>query len=120
MAFGDEALRERHRLLEKPGRTDFDAPRYSEREEYFVNRGRWTIGPRGHVYTAPDRDRYLVRIHDRQVRIACPGNPQRDRVPLADGWFALLRGLEAGSGDAAERTSEHEATAAQILVLRRA
>jgi hypothetical protein len=68
----DRDFRETHLLLSKPGQTDFSQPRYIESEEYFVDHGRWALGPDGRVYAAPERDRYAVCVYEpdgRPVRV---------------------------------------------------
>jgi hypothetical protein len=37
--------------------------RFVERDEYFVDRGRWALGPGGTVYAAPERDRYAIHAY---------------------------------------------------------
>ncbi|MFH1143827.1 MAG: 6-bladed beta-propeller [Candidatus Eisenbacteria bacterium] len=40
------------------------AGRFVEREEHFVTRGGWALGPDGRVYAARDRDRYAIDVYD--------------------------------------------------------
>ncbi len=60
----DTAGRETKRLLSRPRNRLFETRLLVERDEDFVQRGRWTVGPTGAVYTAPHRDRYLIEVRD--------------------------------------------------------
>jgi len=51
------------RLHEQPRNNIFQTRRYVEQTENFVDRGRWTVGPDGRIYTAPQRDRYAIHVH---------------------------------------------------------
>ena len=50
------------RYLENSTRPNFSQPKFNEKEEYFVDRGRWALGPDGRVYTAPIRDSYAIHV----------------------------------------------------------
>jgi hypothetical protein len=54
---------ERVRLLEKTGADMMQTHRWVEKDQYFVHRGRWTLGPDGRLYAAPERDRYVVNVY---------------------------------------------------------
>jgi hypothetical protein len=54
---------ERLRLLERTGTNLIQTRRWVEKNEYFVHRGGWTLGPDGRIYTAPERDRYVVNVY---------------------------------------------------------
>ncbi|MBU0741185.1 hypothetical protein KKG45_01735 [bacterium] len=54
--------RETRLLLSKEKNRDFNRPVYNEAQEYFVMR-RWTIGPDGRIYAAPERDTYAVYVY---------------------------------------------------------
>jgi hypothetical protein len=63
LAFCNSDGSERARLLEKTGTDMMQTRRWVERDEYFVHRGRWTLGPDGRLYAAPERDRYVVNVY---------------------------------------------------------
>jgi hypothetical protein len=50
------------RYLSSENESDFSQPRYDEKAQDFVDRGRWALGPDGRVYTAPERDRFAVHV----------------------------------------------------------
>ena len=60
--FADDGAEE-HRLLSQSVRSDFSKPRYIEKDEYFSGRDWWTLGPRGCVFAAPERDRYVLHVN---------------------------------------------------------
>ncbi len=43
-------------------------PRMLENERYFPSAGRWTLGPKGRLFVAADRDQYRVTVMDKQGR----------------------------------------------------
>ncbi|MCP4573671.1 MAG: hypothetical protein GY838_15035 [bacterium] len=62
LAVVDAEGRERHRLLERPRGRLIVTRLFVERDEDFVQHGRWNLGPDGHVYLAPHRDRFAVEV----------------------------------------------------------
>ncbi len=54
---------ERFRLEEKPIEFDIANLRIVEKDQYVVARNNWAVGPDGRIYTAPDRDRYLIHVY---------------------------------------------------------
>jgi len=54
---------EKVRLLEKRREEDFGKHEFVERDEYFVDRGGWAVGPDGKIYAAPERDNYAVHVY---------------------------------------------------------
>jgi len=54
--------REKVRLLEDSSPDAILQGKYIERDDYFVNLGRWALGPDGTVFAAPHRDRYAVSV----------------------------------------------------------
>lgn len=63
LAFCNPDGSESARLLEKTGTDMMQTRRWVEKDEYFVHRGRWTLGPDGRLYAAPERDRYVVNVY---------------------------------------------------------
>ncbi|MBU1702285.1 MAG: hypothetical protein KJ970_08800 [Candidatus Eisenbacteria bacterium] len=51
------------RLLETNVPSPLGQPRYIEKDEYFVYGGRWTLGPDGRIYAAPERDFYSINVY---------------------------------------------------------
>lgn len=54
---------ETHRFLEKPRGINPGRRVYVERDEDFVSRGRWALGPDGSMYLAATRDVYEIAVH---------------------------------------------------------
>jgi len=54
---------ERVRYVTVERERDFSRFEYIERDHYFVNDGRWALGPDGKVYAAEERDRYAIRVY---------------------------------------------------------
>ncbi|MCK4411912.1 MAG: hypothetical protein KAY32_00075 [Candidatus Eisenbacteria sp.] len=50
------------RLMEAGTGFDFENHRYLERDDYFIDRGGWTLGTDGLVYLAPERDHYRIDV----------------------------------------------------------
>ncbi len=64
LASFEEDGKEKVRFLEKTTTPHFTRPEFREKEEYFVDRGRWALGTGGRIYCAPLRDRYAVHVYD--------------------------------------------------------
>lgn len=60
--FGPDG-REKHRLLEETSPDRVVTGKYVEKDEYFVDHGKWTMGPDGKLYTAETRDRYRISVY---------------------------------------------------------
>jgi len=60
---------EKVRFLEKSNAPDFSNPEFNEKEEYFVNRGRWVLGPGGRIYAASERDHYAVYVYSPEGKL---------------------------------------------------
>ncbi len=54
---------ERARILEKESEEPMETGTWVEREEYFVHGDRWTIGPQGNLYLAPEYGAYLIHVY---------------------------------------------------------
>ena len=54
---------ERARILEKSRQGAFGDRRFVEKDNYFVDRGRWALSPDGRLYTADERDRYAIHVY---------------------------------------------------------
>ncbi len=54
---------ERICFLERNAPDNLARGEFVESEEYFVDQGRWTLGPTGEVYAAAERDRYAVHVY---------------------------------------------------------
>jgi len=52
------------RYLEEPDPADLLNGSWVEEDQYFVDRGRWDLGPEGRIFTAPQRNRYTVHIYN--------------------------------------------------------
>ncbi|MBU1495041.1 MAG: hypothetical protein KJ956_13875, partial [Actinobacteria bacterium] len=52
------------RLLEAPSGFDFETRSYDEAKNYFIDQGNWTVDDGGRVHFAPQRNRYLIHVHD--------------------------------------------------------
>ena len=51
------------RYLEEPDTADLLNDSWVEENQYFVDRGRWALGPEGRVFTAPHRNSYTIHIY---------------------------------------------------------
>jgi hypothetical protein len=51
------------RVLTRGTGADFGRREFIERDDYFVDRGGWAVGPDGFLYMAPERNRYVVHVH---------------------------------------------------------
>ena len=57
------------RLWEAPTGFDFEARTYDELKNYFVDRGTWTIDKSGRVHFAPERNHYVIHVHDAEGQL---------------------------------------------------
>jgi len=51
------------RYLEEADTADLLNESWVEENQYFVDRGRWALGPEGRVFTAPHRNSYTIHIY---------------------------------------------------------
>jgi hypothetical protein len=86
--------------------------RFVERDEYFVSRGHWALGPDGRVYAAPDRDRYAISVYDPRgdlLHVIERDYRPRRRTPeeksrVGDGLVAIINGERIRPEIVAEET----------------
>jgi hypothetical protein len=50
-------------VIEKESGAPMETRKWVEKDEYFVHRGRWNLGPDGRIYAAPERDAYAVHVY---------------------------------------------------------
>ena len=89
------------RYLAKSHQPDFSKPTYYEKERYFVNQGRWALGPDGSVYTADQRADYAIKVFDQagdlqRVVERADYRPrkrsQADRDEIGEGMIMIANG----------------------------
>ncbi|MBU8869372.1 MAG: hypothetical protein KOO60_00730 [Gemmatimonadales bacterium] len=57
------------RYLDKSYLNNLAAPSFNEMDRYFVNNGRWTLGPDGYVYTAPLFSEYEIHVFNDEGKL---------------------------------------------------
>jgi sugar lactone lactonase YvrE len=112
---------EKVRYLEISTRPDFSQPKFNEKEEYFVNRGRWAVGPDGRVYTAPIRDSYAIhvfrpdgtldRVIEREMQPWKRTQAEKDRV--GEGLVVVINGRRM---DIEKKIEDYEPDIARLQV----
>jgi hypothetical protein len=110
------------RYLEKTSTPHFARAEFNEKEEYFIDRGAWAVGPDGSVFAAPDRDAYriyvytpdgsLERIIEREYTPRRRTREEKDRV--LDGIVMIVNG-ERIQPDAT--IEDHDACIVQLDVM---
>jgi hypothetical protein len=88
------------RLIEETAPDAMLTGRYVERDDYFVNLGRWALAPDGTVYAAVERDRYVVQVQAPDGRILQvierKHTPWRrtaeEKAQVGDGLIAIVDG----------------------------
>ena len=113
---------EQTRYLEKISTPHFARAEFNEKEEYFIDRGAWAVGPDGGIYAAPERDDYriyryspdgsLEQIIDRDYDPRKRTQAEKDQV--LEGIVMIVNG-ERITPDA--KIEDHDACVSQIEVL---
>ncbi|MCP4291650.1 MAG: hypothetical protein GY780_07420 [bacterium] len=62
LAIVDINGQEKFRLLTKPRANIYATRQYNEKDQDFVSRGRWTLGPNGDVYAGIERNEYQIDV----------------------------------------------------------
>jgi hypothetical protein len=60
---------ERISVIEKESGSPAETRKWVEKDEYFVHRGRWNLGPDGRIYAAPKRDTYAIHVYGEDGRL---------------------------------------------------
>lgn len=91
---------EKTRLLEDTGPDMVVQGKFVEKDEYFVDHGRWAMGPDGKLYTAETRDEYRIKVYTHggeQLRVIerefePPKRTEEEKGRVGEGMLIMVNG----------------------------